>query len=67
MGKKIHQRPRMGPKLKKIEDVINIGDVIYIERYKNGDYVLAQIPEAAAALVSFKSTKWCNQRFNWRF
>ncbi|WP_198262765.1 penicillin-binding protein 1A [sulfur-oxidizing endosymbiont of Gigantopelta aegis] len=51
-AKKYINDRRMGKKLKKIEDVINIGDVIYIERYKNGDYVLAQIPEAAGALVS---------------
>ncbi len=43
---------RTGPALKKIEDVINVGDIIYVEQLKNTDYVLAQIPEAAAALVS---------------
>ena len=43
---------RMGPKLKKVEDVLNIGDVIYVEHLENTEYALAQIPEASAALVS---------------
>ncbi len=43
---------RMGPQLKKIEDVLNAGDIIYVEQLKNKEYALAQIPEASAALVS---------------
>lgn len=43
---------RMGPKLKKIEDVLNIGDVIYVEQLKNTEFVLAQLPEASGSLVS---------------
>ncbi len=45
---------RMGPALKKIEDVINVGDIIYVEQLENTEYSLAQIPEASAALVSLK-------------
>ncbi|MCW8931166.1 MAG: penicillin-binding protein 1A [Gammaproteobacteria bacterium] len=43
---------RMGPKLKKIEEVLTKGDVIYVEQLKNNEFVLAQLPEASAALVS---------------
>jgi penicillin-binding protein 1A len=43
---------RMGPQPKKIEDVFNIGDVIYVEPLKNNDYALAQLPEAAGSMVS---------------
>ena len=43
---------RMGPKLKKIEDVLTIGDIIYVEVLENKDYALAQLPEAEGALVS---------------
>ncbi len=43
---------RRGPQLKKIEEVINVGDVIYIEQLPNKEYALAQLPEAGAALVS---------------
>ena len=43
---------RMGPELKKIEDAINIGDIIYVEQLKNTEYSLAQLPEASGALVS---------------
>ncbi len=51
-AKKYINDRRMGPKLKKIEDVIHVGDVIYVEQLKNKEYVLAQLPEASAALVS---------------
>ncbi len=51
-AKKYINDKRMGPKLKKVEDVINVGDVIYVEQLKNTEYALAQIPEASAALVS---------------
>ena len=43
---------RMGPKLKKIEDALTAGDIIYVEQLNNTDYALAQLPEAAGALVS---------------
>ena len=43
---------RMGPKLKKIEDVLKVGDVIYVEQLNATGYALAQIPEVAGALVS---------------
>ncbi|MCU7966086.1 MAG: penicillin-binding protein 1A, partial [gamma proteobacterium symbiont of Bathyaustriella thionipta] len=43
---------RMGKKPKKIEEVFNIGDIIYVEQLKNSEYALAQLPEASAALVS---------------
>ncbi|MCU7836365.1 MAG: penicillin-binding protein 1A [gamma proteobacterium symbiont of Taylorina sp.] len=48
---------RMGPALKKIEDVLNIGDIIYVEHTNNSatkksGYALAQLPEAGGALVS---------------
>ena len=42
----------IGPKLKKIEDVINPGDVIYVEQLSNKEYALAQKPEVAGAMVS---------------
>ncbi len=42
----------IGPRLKKITDVINPGDVIYIEQLKNKEYALAQLPEVAGAMVS---------------
>jgi penicillin-binding protein 1A len=47
---------RRGPKLKEIEDVLKVGDVIYVEQLSSAqsiaEYRLAQIPEAAGALVS---------------
>ena len=51
-AKKYISDRRIGHKLKKIEDVINVGDVIYVEQLKNKEYALAQLPEASAALVS---------------
>ncbi len=49
--KYINER-RMGAAPKQIEDVMQVGDVIYIEPLDNYQYALAQIPEAAAALIS---------------
>ncbi len=47
---------RIGPNLKKIDDVLKAGDVIFVEKIvqqaDNIEYALAQIPEAAGALVS---------------
>lgn len=51
-AKKYINDRRVGVAPKKIEDVIKIGDVIFVEQLKNADYALAQIPEAAGALVS---------------
>ncbi len=51
-AKKYINDRRMGHTPKKIEDVFNIGDIIYVEQLNNGEYALAQIPEASAALVS---------------
>jgi len=48
---------RMGSVPKKIETVLNTGDIIYVERLnvsaeKNIQYALAQLPEAGGALIS---------------
>ncbi len=43
---------RMGPKLKKIADVIKPGDIIFVEQLANKEYALAQKPEVAGALIS---------------
>ena len=51
-AKKYIDDRRVGPELKKIEDVLNVGDVIFVEQLKNTDYVLAQLPDASGALVS---------------
>ncbi len=51
-AKKYINDRQVGHSPKKIEDVLTIGDAIYVEQLKNKDYALAQIPEAAAALVS---------------
>ncbi|MCP3850819.1 MAG: penicillin-binding protein 1A [Gammaproteobacteria bacterium] len=51
-AKKYINDRRVGHNPKKIEDVLTIGDAIYVEQLNNKDYALAQIPEAAAALVS---------------
>ncbi len=42
----------ISPKLKKISDVINPGDIIYIEQLPNREFTLAQKPEVAGAMVS---------------
>jgi len=51
-ARKYFNEKRMGPKLKRIEDVLKAGDVVFVEQLSNEEYVLAQIPEAAGALVS---------------
>ena len=43
---------RIGPRLKKISDVINPGDIIYVEQLPNQEFALAQKPEVAGAMVS---------------
>ncbi|MCK5696695.1 MAG: penicillin-binding protein 1A [Gammaproteobacteria bacterium] len=43
---------KTGSKPKKIEDVIKMGDVIYVEKRDDSNYALAQIPEASGAFVS---------------
>jgi len=51
-AKKYINDRRTGFAPKKIEDVLKVGDVIFVEQLKNKDYVLAQLPEASGALVS---------------
>lgn len=51
-AKKYINDKRMGPKLKSIADVLAVGDIIYVEVLENKEYALAQLPEAAGALVS---------------
>ena len=51
-AKKYISDKRIGHSPKKIEDVFNSGDIIYIEQLATGDYALAQLPEVGGALVS---------------
>lgn len=51
-AKKYISDKRVGPSPKKIEDILGIGDIIYIEKLQKGDYALAQIPEVGGAFVS---------------
>ena len=45
-------RDRQGAKPKKVNQVLNAGDVIRTRRHNDGDWRLGQLPEVEAALVS---------------
>ena len=42
----------LGPPPKRVTDVLKLGDVVYLQRLDDGNWRLAQIPEAEGALVS---------------
>lgn len=41
----------LGPEIKKMPDVLNVGDVILVHRKEDGKLILAQIPEVDGAVV----------------
>ena len=43
---------RLGPRPKKSEDLVTVGDLIRLQKNADGTWKLAQIPQAQAALVS---------------
>ncbi|HEB55506.1 MAG TPA: penicillin-binding protein 1A [Gammaproteobacteria bacterium] len=44
----------LGPELKRVADVLKVGDVVYVAAAGTGCHWLAQIPEVAGALVSLR-------------
>ena len=42
----------LGPEPKKTSDVLRVGDIIYLEQVKEGEWWLAQVPQITGALVS---------------
>ncbi len=45
----------LGPKLTSADEVVNVGDVVYIRERAQGEWMLSQLPEVSGALVSLNS------------
>ena len=45
---------RRGPKPKQVDEVLNLGDIVRVARDAEGQWHLAQLPEAQSALVSLE-------------
>ena len=43
---------RRGKQIKKVTDVVNVGDQVYLRQNSKGDWQLAQLPQAQGALIS---------------
>jgi penicillin-binding protein 1A len=44
----------MGPAPKRAADVVRVGDVIYVERIKEDQWALAQVPHVAGAVIAMR-------------
>ena len=51
-ARKYHNANALGPELNSADEVVKVGDVVYIRELAEGEWMLSQLPKVSGALVS---------------